>query len=500
MPATVTDLGGGGDWVPGAPDDTQQATPVPTRSVVTPLGGSSDWKPQAPYPDMTPGPPSKGILETSYHSLPSDTRPGGSIVDAASRVAAEMSDAAANTPDILTPAAIKGAGENLGWLGRNVVGPIAQGVNYVGSGIARELSALGAGGMAGLSEIASGGNPELARDIHAGLTVAPVAATMTPGFVPPATPKAEPLGPFQMQAKPVTTPSEALQVVKPMFKAADASDVRLDPQFTNDWVSSLDNYQPQSPAGAASASAEHPVTKLVDQLRQTANAPMDTIGSIQDVDQNIQKAISANLGDPETAGQMRQILRDFRDRYSNIPSDQFTGNPQDIQTFNDARRGYAAYSRMNEIQGIVDSTEGNANRASLISSRINSFLNKPENIAGWNPDEIAAARQTADTGFLPEWLRAGGSRLVAIGAGAAHGLMGGLPAMTADVAASYLLRNTAEGMRLRQAGQLMQLLGQRVPQPGTVPAPPAAGSPGLLTQAARYAPFTGLLGQQDATQ
>jgi hypothetical protein len=498
MPATVTDLGGG-DWVPGT-DDSQPQAPTPTRSIVTPLGGSDDWKPKAPYPDMTPGPPSKGILETSYHSLPSDTRPGGSIVDAASRVAAEMSDASANTPDILTPAAIKGAGENLGWLGRNVVGPLAQGVNYVGSGIARELSALGAGGMAGLSEIASGGNPELARDIHAGLTLAPVAATMTPGFVPPTTPKAEPVGPFQAQAKPVTTPAEALNVVKPMYATADASNVQLAPQFTQDWVKSLDQYQPQTPAGAASASAEHPVTKLVDQLRQTAAAPLDSIRSIQDVDQNIQKAISANLGDPSTASQMRQILRDFRDRYSNIAPDQFTGNPQDITTFNNARQGYAAYSRMNELQGIIDSTEGNANRASLISSRVNSFLNKPENVAGWSPEEIASARQVADTGFLPEWLRAGGSRLAAIGTIAAHGLFGSIPAMTADVGASYLLRHTAEGMRLRAAARTMGVLGQRVPQPGTVPAPPAVGSPGLLTQAARYAPFTGLLGQQDATQ
>jgi hypothetical protein len=410
-------------------------------------------------------------------------------------------NAAGNTPDILTPKAIQGAYDNLGWMGRNVVGPLAQGANAVVSPVVREVARLGAGGTAAASEIIGGGDPEKARDVNALAQILPVVTYGMP-YVPPdlmtRSPSVDTTGPFPKATVDIRTPADAAKVVTDLYRRADSSDFTLKPQFTQDFVSGLDKYQPQTPAGAASASSTHPVASLIADLKKTASAPMDSIASIQDVDQNIQKAISQNLGDPDTVRQMRAILRDFRDRYTNIPPDQYTGSPQGIVDFNNARQGYAAQSRMNEVQGIVDSTQGNPNRATLISSRINGFLNDTDNTAGWTPDEIASLRKAAATGFVPEWLRAGGSRLLAIGAGAAHGLIGGAGAMTADVAGSYMLRNTAENMRLRQIGEVQRLLGQRVPQPGTVPQAP---TPSLLTSPAlRYAPLTGLLAQPQPSQ
>jgi hypothetical protein len=423
-----------------------------------------------------------------------------------------------NTPDILTPPARQAVG-NFGWVGRNILGPAAD----VGSFAVKEGSALGAGGLAALSELASGGNPKLARDVHALLQVAPVVQASAPPMIGPMVPRTPsftgdmppvgdlppgPSGPSSPsygppEAVPIKTPADALKVTSGLYKAADASDFQLKPQFTHDWVNSLDQYQKQTPAGQAVA-GPNAATDLIADLRKTADAPMDNIKSIQEVDQTIQDAISKQYNDgvlsPE-GRQMRQILQDFRQRYSNVPPDQMSGSPQGIQAFNDARQGYAAYSRMKDLQGVVDSTQGNPNRATLIASRTNAFLNDPDNVRGWTPDEIAAARKAANSGFLQEWMRAEGSRLVGIGtAVTGGGLPGALAAVPAQVGLSYAVRNAAENMRLARLQNAIGVLGQRVPQPGTVPPrPPPFKPPQMVVSGARYVP-TGLLGPTNDQQ
>ena len=473
------------------------------------------YAPSNPYPDMTPDPAKRGILNTSFNSLPSQAMPGGSLWDAAARVGTEMNQTYQSVPELLTPPARQWIDKNLGWLGRNVVGPAVD----VGSFAVKEGSALGAGATAALSEIASGGNPALARDVHGLATVLPVAATSMPpvsgpvvpiersytGTMPPSglpapRPPGGPTGPlYQPEAVPIRTPADALKVSNKLYQSATASNVQLQPQFTHDWVASLDQHNKQTPAGLAT-SGPNAVADLVSDLSNATNAPLDSIKSIQEVDQTIQSALAKQYNDgilsPE-GKQIRQILQDFRQRYANVPPDQITGNPQGITDFQNGNAAYAAYARMRDLQGVVDSTEGNPNRATLIASRTNAFLNDPDNVRGWTPEEIAAARNAANSGFLQEWMRAEGSRLVGIGTavtgGGLTGMMLGVPA---QVGLSYAVRNAAENMRLAGLQRALGVLGQRVPQPGTVPARPAPFMPPQsVVSAARYVPLVGLLGQ-----
>jgi len=492
---------------PGGPSGSTDNT---STTGVDP-GGSS-------YPDMTPTPGKRSILDTSFNTVPSDTRPGGSLWDANVRVGTEMKQTYRDTQPIVGPAARQWIG-NQGWLGRNVLGPAADVADVLGKG----ASAAGAGVLANLSEIGSGGNPKLARDVHAALQILPVVQTSMPPVAGPIVPKAPsftgdmpplarppgaPAGPtspsYQPEAVPIKTPADALKVASGLYKTADASDFQLHPQFTHDWLDSLDQYQKQTPAGQAAA-GPNATTSLIADLRKTADAPLDSIQSIQEVDKTIQDAISNQYRDgtlsPE-GRQMRQILQDFRQRYSNVPPEHMSGSPQGIQAFNDARSAYAAYSRMNDLQGVVDSTEGNPNRATLIASRTNAFLNDPDNVRGWTPDEIATARKAANSGFLQEWMRAEGSRLVGIGtAVTGGGLTGALAAVPAQVGLSYAVRNAAENMRLARLQNAIGVLGQRVPQPGTVPPrPPPFMPPQSVVSAARYAPLVGLLGQPNGQQ
>ena len=446
-----------------------------------------------PADDSVPKPPA---LSTSFHAVPSDTRAGiwDEIKNATGRVGTEMSDAYQNTPPLLTYPA-REALRNSGWLGK-----IAAFGGDVGSTALADFSALGSGATAALSEILSGGDPQKARDVHAGLTIAPLLDAVAPRVAGPNLGAREPYtGGEPLQAKRINTPEGAMEFYKPQIKMAEQSDFRLAPKFTDDWLASLEDHTTTSPAGKAVNPEAPPVAKLIGDLRNAASAPIDNIKSIQEVDQRIQRAISEQSGsggDPNQVRQMRGILQDFRDRYGNVPPDQYTGSPQGVAAFQDSLKSYAAVSRLREVQGLIDSTEGNPNRSTLLASRVNAFLNDDRNTKGWNDTEKASMRQAANSGFMQEWMRAQGSRLVGIGGAAVGGLPGAAIGVPLQVGTSYMLRNAMEDMRLNKIREAMGVLGQRVPQPGTVPAPPPPfRPPPSAVTAARYAPLVGLLGQ-----
>lgn len=446
------------------------------------------------YPDMTPTPGKRSILDTNFNAVPSDTRPGGSLWDANVRVGTEMKQTYQDTPPIVGPAVRQWIG-NQGWLGRNILGPAAD----AGDAAYKGTAAAGAGVLANLSEIASGGDPRLARDVHAALSIAPVLQSGVPMVGPNLGAREPYTGGAPLERKSINTPEGGMEFYKPQIKMAEQSDFSLAPKFTDDWLASLEDHTTTSPAGKAVNPEAPPVAKLIDDLRNTASAPLDNIKSIQEVDQRIQRAISeqsGSAGDPNQVRQMRAIQQDFRNRYSNVPPDQYTGSPQGIAAFQDSLKSYAAVSRLRDVQGLIDSTEGNPNRSTLLASRLNAFLNDDRNTKGWNPAEIASMRQAANSGFLQEWMRAQGSRLVGIGGAALAGPIGALVGVPAQVGMSYALRNAMEDMRLNKVREAMYTLGQRVPQPGTVPPTPVPPAlPQSAITAARYAPLVGLLGQ-----
>ena len=556
------------------------------------------------YDDMTPGP--RKITETSFHSLPSDARPGGGVWDyglmpqagrvsgAPTRIGTAMNEAERDAAPILTPYA-RDAVEGTGWLGRNIGAPAIDALNYLG----RKGAAVGAGGLAALSEVASAGNPQLARDVNAGLTVLPVAQahmppvggpsvtsgpsgpkfgegprfTTTPPAVPqlpapmssppvsfaptplgdvtkavvqatppswrpvapgeghvpgreyranqttgqyevneggptsgplPIVPKPPPLPPATVPPEPkwelpIKNADDAMRIYNPQIAKAEASDFKLAPQFTHDWLDTLKDETTTTPFGKAITPEPTPVAKLVSELKLGANDPLENIKSIQETEQKIRRAMSDQSkpgGDDNQVRQMRQILQDFRERYSNVDPEHYTGSAEGIQSYKDSVKSYAAVSRLRDVQDIIDGTEGNPNRANLIASRTNAFLNDKQNIKGWSDDEIAAVRKAAEGGILPELVRTYGSRLLGIGAGAAGGIPAMALAVPAQVGVSYMFRNAAENARLSALQRAMEVLGKGVPQPGTVPAPRVGPTPPQTAiTAARYAPLVGLLGE-----
>ena len=269
-----------------------------------------------------------------------------------------------------------------------------------------------------------------------------------------------PTGGEPLLRRPVNTVEQADELYQPLIKTATESNFRLRPEFTRQWTEGLDKYGPQSAFERAAQPEGTPVTQLVGRLKAASEtASLDNIKSIQGTDRMIQTAIQDELkaGRSDNARQMRDMLQEFREKYTNPPPNMYSGNEGGIQAFRDSIKAYAVRSRMAEVQGIVDSTEGNPNRATLIATRLNAFLDKDRNVRGWSDAEQAAVRRAANAGFISELLRSSGSRIGAIIASAASGAP--IIAYPANVGTSMLLRSTAEfppycdgGSGARQAG------------------------------------------------
>jgi hypothetical protein len=467
--------------------------------------------------------PKPNILDTSFHQIPSHTSPGAQLWDdisgAPARIATEMQQTYQNADPVITPQAQGWARDNLGWVGRNLVSPYITGLNTV----AKEGQAVTAGGLAAGSELLSGGNPALARDVHALLQTAPVAMANAPPLIPtlrpspgpnytgaldtsdvtPPGPSSIPSGPGSATLRspvPVATPQDALAVVKPLYKSADESGIQIAPQFTSDWTKNLDQYKPQQPVGMAIGSRGGPVTDLITDLQKASDAPITNIQGIQEVDQKIQDAISAQYGQGNMAAvsRMRQIQQDFRQRYRNIdPATQLTsGDPQALQDFSNANAGYAAYSRMKDVQDIIDSTQhlSGAEKAQAIRSRVNAFLQDPANTSGWTPDEISGLASANQGGAVSDFIKAAVAK-VAMPV-AVHSLPLGLGAIGASTALDAAQGGMLAKYRTGQLNQAMRLLGQRVPQPGTAPPQTTPVAPPSLLRSTQALPWYGLLDRQ----
>ena len=449
------------------------------------------------YPDMTPT-PRKPILETSFSTLPTDARPQGfwdtmlAPGEGNVRVGTAIKEAYRDTPPLVGPAVRD-------WINsqprptRAIVGTAAD----VADTVAKGVGAVGTGITANISEFLSGGNPQLARDLTQIQAVTPVAQATTFGpRMARVGGRDVPTGGEPEYRRPHGTVEQADALYQPLIKEAMTSDFRLHPEFTKEWVSGLDKYGPQSAFERAASPEGTPVTHLAKQL-QTASetASLDNIQSIQGIDRKIQTAIKEELkaGRDDNARQMRDMLQEFRDKYTNPPPNMYAGNEAGIQAFRDSIKGYAIKSRMAEIENIVNSTEGSAQPANLIASRLNAFLNSEKNVRGWSTEEKAAVKRAANSGYIEELMRYGGSRLGALIASS----VSGVPIVTgpANVGLSMFLRNTAESRRIAAVNEALATLGYNIPQPGKVSPPPGPGipSPAAMT-AARYAPLVGLLG------
>lgn len=454
------------------------------------------------YPDMTPTPgePRKPILSTSFSSVPTEARPPrfwdtmlapgeGNV-----RVGTAIKEAYRDTPPVVGPGARDWINSQ-DRLPRAVLGTAADVADTLGKGAA----AVGTGITSNISEWLSGGNPKLARDLTQIQAVTPVAQLTTPGpRMLRVGGKDVPTGGEPLPRKPVNTVEQADALYQPLIKEAMTSDFQLRPEFTQSWVKGLDRYGPQSAFERAAQPEGTPVTQLVGRLKTAAETTsLDNIQSIQGTDRMIQTAIQEELkaGRTDNARQMREMLQEFRETYTKPPPEMFTGDQGGIQAFRDSIKGYAAKSRMDEVQGIVDSTEGHPQRANLIASRMNAFLSNEKNVRGWSDTEKAAVRKAADPGFIDETLRYGGSRLFGMMLSATSGIP--WVAAPANAGGSMVIRHSAEARRIAAIDKALAELGKAVPQPGTVPVNGPRMPSQLALTAARYAPLVGLLGEAD---
>lgn len=365
----------------------------------------------APY---DPGVSSKSVLQTSYHTLPSDTR-GGSVKEDWGTIGGLTTTPTEGAPTRIRQAVREGweGGSSItpewqekmnaapgpfGWVNRNIVNPA---LNTAGGAV----RAVGAGVGATVGELAdAAGVPELGRDINLGapavaplvmaagplrgpaLTAAPKAeplsvppSVVTPdalataearanaraATIPPGTPRPTapvdtgipgPISPpagYQPPFNAATTAAEAFGQAKKLYATADATGGQIASNANDRFVTQLAKDHPPDPQ----VQKFNRGPTLVDQTVTDFNNAMQGQNLSLQTFQGIDKAIGDRIGEALNAGNKEQAsaLMDMRDSLRShvenaTQSDVVGGNATGFQALSDARQAWSTAVRMQDIE------------------------------------------------------------------------------------------------------------------------------------------------------
>jgi hypothetical protein len=211
----------------------------------------------------------------------------------------------------------------------------------------------------------------------------------------------------------------------------------------------------------------------------------DTLGLLDDFANETQ----GGPLDVESLDQWRQLFRDVVNRNTDIkgaqngdarlalkaidkiddvleslqPQNLMSGATSAVEALQKGRQGYAQSKRMQDIQSILERSEGDAN---ALKRNLNNFLSKKKNLAGWTQEEISALEDAATNTGGELLLKMFGKLGFDLGASRAPGnaALPGIAAVSGhmpEVALGTAARSTHKSIAAAKAQKLVDMLGAR---------------------------------------
>lgn len=222
----------------------------------------------------------------------------------------------------------------------------------------------------------------------------------------------------------------------------------------------------QTPEGLAFA-GENPVTQTINQLDMLKGQPISLSG-LDEIDGTLQSKISqaARAGDNESISKLSQIRDSLRNASNTLSADDLV-NPQAFDEWKAGDTLWAAKSKMQDLQSIVDSAYMTDTPATAMKTGYRTLAKRlAKNSSGYTPEEIDAVNQGAKTGILGGALKLAGSRLISgivgTAAGAASGgAIGALKGAAIGEGIAYPLRVASNALQESRAAIPMNMVATR---------------------------------------
>lgn len=252
------------------------------------------------------------------------------------------------------------------------------------------------------------------------------------------------------------TPDQVKAAASAGYKQVENSGLSFPQSMIDNVVTDAQSKLPQT-AKAQAAFSQSESGKLLQGLDVYKGSPL-TLQEANELDQQLGDFISnkgeSDLGKLNADGkQVYQLQKNLRQSMVDAAQNgNISGNPDDVQSWQNAVKDWSAQSKMNDIQRIVDKGNMMDNPATSIKNGFKNYVNSPR-INSMPPDVQDAMRQVANGAPIQNFFRTGpGSRLLGMVGGAAGG---GLPGAMAGFAASGAARDVAGSL---QGGQLEKVM------------------------------------------
>lgn len=222
----------------------------------------------------------------------------------------------------------------------------------------------------------------------------------------------------------------------------------------------------QTPEGQAFAGS-NVVTDTLNRLDSLKGKPI-SLNGLDEIDGKLQSDISvaARAGDNEAVSKLYKIRDSLRNASSTLSPDDLV-NPQAFDEWKAGDTLWAAKSKMQDLQNIVENAYNTDNPATAMKAGYRGLAKRlAKNSMGYTDAEIDAVNQGAKTGILGGALKLAGSRLISgivgTAAGAsAGGPLGALKGAAIGEAAAYPLRAASNALQESRAAAPMNMVATR---------------------------------------
>jgi hypothetical protein len=281
----------------------------------------------------------------------------------------------------------------------------------------------------------------------------------TPAFVPPGT------SPKTLEE----VMTEAKAIAQHHYDIAKAQgESSYTPASVGKMVDAVDKVAPQGP-GEMAVGGENQVTRLQRDMQPLRGQTL-TLADVQRMDERMSDHITEALraGRNKEADALRDIQYAWREQADGVTATDVTGGIEGFQALDPARKAWAQYRKLNDVWRMKERADGTQNPTSSYKTAVNNFTTPGSRAArGWDAEELASLKDSADRGVIGGTLHLLGSRLLPHVGGAVGASVGGIPGFLAGEVVTNGMgagaRNLANYLQTQRVNDVAASLRAQVP-------------------------------------
>ena len=246
------------------------------------------------------------------------------------------------------------------------------------------------------------------------------------------------------------------------YKSADMGAQVLDRDKVGAVFDAMRGPAPTNAIERASSAAD-PVTAFLEKYKDARNEPMSLNGATI-LDQELGDMVSKEYTSNGLTADGKKLLNAKQALVDAIKNEPAYG------PIAQAKQDWVQYSKLKDIEKIEQRAEAMPNKATALTTYLNTYLNNARNTRGWTTDELAAARDAVHTGVGENLLKVLGNKMsVPIAAAteaATGGISSGAIAWLVAHGVSSAAKLGAAGIKSGQIQELKSVLAGNQPKQG----------------------------------